>query len=87
LANNPLLKEIWETGLGKEIGHMVEDDNKTGTKGTNSIFVMSHNKITNILHNRVVTYCRLVVDFCPQKRIPTKHKQQLEETSFNIQVN
>ena len=42
LKNDPLLKDIWETGLGKEVGQMAQGDNKTGTKGTYSMFVMSH---------------------------------------------
>ena len=63
LKNDPLLKDIWETGLGKEFERMVQGDNKTGTRGTGSIFVVSHAKIANIPADRVVTYCRLVVDF------------------------
>ena len=63
LKNDPLLKDIWETGLGKEFERMVQGDNKTGIRGTGSIFVVSHAKIANIPADRVVTYCRLVVDF------------------------
>ena len=63
LSNNPLLKEIWTTGLGNEVGRMIQGNHKIGTKGTNFIFVMSHVEIPNSPRDRVVTYCRLVVDF------------------------
>ena len=53
--------------LGKEVRQMAQGDVKTGTKGTNSIFVMTHTEIANIPRDRIVTYCRLVVDFWPQK--------------------
>jgi hypothetical protein len=51
---------------------MAQGDIKTGTKGTNSIFVMSHSENTNILRGRAVTYCRLVMNFCPQKEDPNQ---------------
>ena len=51
---------------------MAQGDTKTGTKGTNSIFVMSHAEIANIPRDRIVTYCRLVVDFRPQKEDPNR---------------
>jgi hypothetical protein len=34
--------EIWQTAFGKDFGSMAQDDNKTGQKGTNSIFVIMH---------------------------------------------
>ena len=70
LKNNPLLRNVQETGLGKEVGQMAQGDNKTGTKGTNSIFVTTHNKIVHIPNDRVLTDCRLVVDLQPQKVDP-----------------
>jgi hypothetical protein len=49
---------------------MAQGDNKTGQKGTNSIFVMTHNEIQTIPKNQTVMYARAVVDFCPQKADP-----------------
>ena len=51
---------------------MAQGDTKTGTKGTNSIFVMTHADIVTIPQDRIVTYCRLVVDFRPQKEDPNR---------------
>ena len=51
---------------------MAQGDDKTGTKGKNSIFVMNHDEIANIPKDRVVTYARVVVDFRPQKEDPNR---------------
>ena len=70
LARDPVLREIWTTAMGKEFGNMAQGDKKTGTKGTNSIFVMTHEEIKNIPWDWIVTYARLVVDYRPQKEDP-----------------
>jgi hypothetical protein len=70
LMHNPATMEIWQTAFGKDFGGMVQGDNKTGQKGTNSIFVMTHNEILLIPADQTVTYVRVVVDFCPQKADP-----------------
>ena len=51
---------------------MAQGNNKTGTKGTNSIFVMSHDEIDNIPADWIVTYARIVVDFLPHKEDPNR---------------
>jgi hypothetical protein len=58
------------TTFGKEFGGMAQGDNKTGQKGTNSIFVMNHIEIALIPGDRVVTYAGIVVDHRPQKEDP-----------------
>jgi hypothetical protein len=68
LMKDPVTKEVWTTSWGKEWGRMAQGDNKTGEKGTNSIFVLNHEAIANIPKDRVVTYARIVVDFRPQKK-------------------
>jgi hypothetical protein len=40
LMHDPATTEIWQTAFGKDFGSMAQGDNKTGQKGTNSIFVM-----------------------------------------------
>ena len=49
---------------------MAQGDNKMGQKGTNSIFVMSHEAIRAIPKKQTVTYARVVVDYRPQKTDP-----------------
>ena len=44
LMNDPATAEVWQTALGKDFGGMAQGDDKTGQKGTNSIFVMNITK-------------------------------------------
>ena len=60
------------TTFGKEFSGMVQGDNKTGQKGTNSIFVMSHIEIALIPSDHIVTYAGIVVDHRPQKEDPKR---------------
>jgi hypothetical protein len=39
LMNDPETAKIWQTAFGKDFGGVAQGDNKTGQKGTNSIFV------------------------------------------------
>jgi hypothetical protein len=48
LMHDPATKEIWQTAFGKDFGGMAQGCNKTGQKGTNAIFVMTHEEIRNI---------------------------------------
>jgi hypothetical protein len=60
----------WKYGkpLSEKIfGGMAQGDNKTGQKGTNSIFVMTCAEIFLIPADRTLTYARLVINFHPQK--------------------
>jgi hypothetical protein len=68
--NDPATMEIWQTAFGKDFGGMAQGDNKTGQKGTNTIFVMTHEEILLIPADRTITYARVVVDFRPQKADP-----------------
>jgi hypothetical protein len=70
LMHNPATSKTWHTAFGKDFGGMAQGEDKTGQKGTNSIFVMTHDKISRIPKNQTVTYARVVVDFRPQKADP-----------------
>ncbi len=49
----------------------IQEDDKTGQKGTNSVFVMTHNKIDiPKAAGNTWTYARIVVDYWPQKENP-----------------
>jgi len=52
--------------------NLAQGDEVTGAKGTNSVFVMSHQDIKTIPSNGVVTYARIVVNFCPHKKDPNR---------------
>ena len=72
LANDPETREVWTTAFGKEFGSLAQGDNITGEKGTDSLFVLNNQDIRDIPTYRVVTYGRLVVDYCPQKDDPNR---------------
>ena len=74
LANDPVSSEIWkEHAFGKEFGRMAQGDNRSGTKGKNCIFVMTHNEIAQMwAKGKKTTYARVVVDFRPQKEDPNR---------------
>jgi len=54
LNKDPHTKDIWSLAFGKEFGNLVQGGEVTGTEGTNSAFVMSHNDIKTIPNNQVV---------------------------------
>ncbi len=47
LMNDPATAEVWQTASGKNFGGMAQGDNKTGQKGTNAMFVMTHDEIAH----------------------------------------
>ena len=72
LAHDPATREIWTTVFGKEIGNLAQGDTKTGTKGTNTIFFLTHSEIHQIPKDRKVTYLKVVVDYRTQKADPNR---------------
>ncbi len=61
---------VWSRAFGKEFGGLAQEDNLTGEKGTNTVFVMTHKEIAKILCKKVVTCTRVVPDYWPQKDDP-----------------
>jgi hypothetical protein len=72
LAKDPLLRDTWTTAFGKEFGNLAQGDKHTKTQGTDSIFILPHEKIKQIPSDRVVTYANIVVDYRPQKSNPNR---------------
>jgi hypothetical protein len=70
LMHNLTTAGIWQTAFGKDFGGMAQGNEKTGQKGMDSIFVMTHLEIAKILNNQTITYTCIVVDFRPQKADP-----------------
>jgi hypothetical protein len=67
LMHDPAMSEIWQTAFEKDFGGIAQGDVKTGQKGTNAIFVMTHTEIPHISRNQTITYAHVVVNFWPQK--------------------
>ncbi len=87
---------VWQTVFGKDFGGMCQGDNKTGQKGTNAIFVMTHDEIAHVLQaKKVFTYANPVVDYRAQKEDPNciritvgynliKYKEELSVRTADI---
>ncbi len=66
--HDPAMAEVWQTAFGKDFGRMAQGCNKTGQKGSNSMFVMTHKEIRHALvAKRFFTYANPVLDYWPQK--------------------
>ena len=64
LMKDPATAEMWQTAFGKVFGGMLQGNNKTGQKGTNALFFMSHDEIQHVLDTgRKFTYGNPVVDY------------------------
>jgi hypothetical protein len=71
LMHDPATAEVWQTAFGKDFGSMAQGDNKTGQKGTNTMFVMTHDEIAHAIRKReLFTFANPVVDHRPQKEDP-----------------
>ncbi len=47
--HNPATTEIRQTAFGNDFEGMAQGDNKMGQKGTNAMFVMTHEEIQHVL--------------------------------------
>jgi hypothetical protein len=73
LMNDPETAIIWQTAFGKDFGGMAQGNDKTGQKGTNSIFLMTHEEIAMAKkEGKMWTYARIVIDYRPQKEDPNR---------------
>ncbi len=71
LMNNPATAEVWQTAFGRDFGGMEQGDNKTGQKGTNAMFVMTHNKKAHACRKKIfLTFANSVIAYPPQKGDP-----------------
>jgi hypothetical protein len=73
LMHDPATAETWKTAFGKDFGGMAQGDNKTGQKGTNAMFVMTHKEIAHAYSKKKFsTFANPVVDYRPQKDDPNR---------------
>jgi hypothetical protein len=50
------MAKVWQTAFGKNFGGMAQGCNKTGQKGTNTMFVMMHDQIKHALASKFIFY-------------------------------
>jgi hypothetical protein len=71
MKHDPATAEVWQTAFGKDFGGMAQGCNKTGQKGTNAMFIMTHDKIAHALAaKKYFTYTNPVIDYHPQMDNP-----------------
>jgi hypothetical protein len=71
LIHNLATAKVWQTAFGKDFGGMAHGCNKTGQKGTNTMFVTAQDEIRHALAaKKFFTYANPVVDYRPQKDDP-----------------
>jgi hypothetical protein len=88
LMNNPAMAEIWQTAFGKDFSGMAQGDNKTGQKGTNTMFVMTHDEIKHATAaENFFTYMNPVVDYRAQIADPYRIRIIAGGISINYESN
>jgi hypothetical protein len=88
MMNDPAMAEIWQTAFRKDFGGMAQGDNKTGQKGTNAMFVMTHNKIKQaVAAGKFFTYMNPVVDYRAQKEDPYRIRITAGGNLINYESN
>ena len=71
LMNNPATAEVWHMAFGRDFGRIMQRDNKSGQKGMNAMFMMTHKKIAHALAEKnVFTYGNPFNNYRPQKAFP-----------------
>jgi hypothetical protein len=80
LMNNLTTAEVWQTAFCKDLGCMAQGDNKMGQKGTNAMFVMTHNEIAHVLQRGKYSNTQIPLSITdPKKKTPTTYESQLGE--------
>jgi len=72
--------ETWQTAFSKDFGGMCQGDDKTGTVGTDAMFVMTPQDVANMPTDRFATYANIVINFRPQKEDPYRIHITAERT-------
>jgi hypothetical protein len=68
MMHDPVTAEVWQTAFGKDFGIMAQGDIKTGQKGMNAMFVMTHDKIAHaIREKKLFTFANPIVDYRLEK--------------------
>ena len=80
LMKDPVTVETWQTAFGKDFGGMCQGEDKTGTVGTDAMFVMTPQDVANMPADHLATYANIIVDFQPQKEDPHRIRTALAET-------
>eukprot|EP00804_Cyclotella_cryptica_P026973 CCRYP_019724-RA/>CCRYP_019724-RA protein AED:0.30 eAED:0.43 QI:0/0/0/1/0/0/5/0/439 len=80
----PLLREVWTTTFGKEFGNLAQSDNKTGERGTNTMWQFNQrlSRRTHYTHSRSHNV-KNPVEQCPQHQKCKVHGSRPQEFLFD----
>jgi hypothetical protein len=70
LMQDPATLDVWMHTFGKDFGRMAQGNTKTGTTGTDAIFVMEPRNVPDIPKDQPPTYAKVVITYHPQKEDP-----------------
>ena len=86
--NDAETAEVWQTAFGKDFGGMAQGDDKTGQKGTNSVFVTTHKKRSTLQNSQATNGLthELWSTTDHKKRIPIASESQSGATSSHIKA-
>jgi hypothetical protein len=87
LMHDPATSEIWQTVFGKDLGGVAQGNNKTGQKGKNSIFVMTHAEIPHIPKTKLSHTLAWWWTFNPNRLTCTESISQWVETQSTIRAS
>ncbi len=68
LMHDPATAEVWQSAVGKDFGGMAQGCNKTGQKGTNAMFVMTHDEIMHALASKKISPMQILSSTIAHKK-------------------
>ncbi len=78
---------MWQIAFGKDFDGMSQGDNKSGQKGTNVMFVMTHDEIKQaVAAGKFFTYMNPVVNYRAQKEDPYRIWIPVGGNSINYEL-
>jgi hypothetical protein len=84
LMHDPATAKMWQTAFGKDFGRMAQGCNKTGQRGTNEMFVMTHDKICHAFADKKNLLTQILLLIIGDKIGSTLHlhhgQRQLDHT-------
>ena len=87
LANDPELKEVWETGFVKDWGSLAQGDKITGSIGTYTFMIIFPDQVLLIPNDCVITYANIIIEYIHIKKTQTASGSRLVVTASYTLAN
>ena len=86
LIKNPKYRIVWGDSYGNEIGRLAQGRDKSGTKGTDTLFFIRYEDIP-VDRRKDVTYDRIVCTVCPEKEDPNRSRVTFGGNKVSTLIN